>query len=205
MDRLLVDAGRAAGLQVKIGFLPSPRCRQALIRGEADAMPLPAIPAYLAELEFPMQSGRVDPAARLMRLRFVLLRRRGEALEWDGQGLSPPNARVGIRLGLASLSTRLESLGAVLDDKAFSNEQLLSKLLARRIDMAAMSLPEFEVLKSSQPGAAEVEALALPLLETDLHLAFSRRIKHVPVATLQAWRDQIARLRDSPAYRAVMP
>lgn len=201
MERLLLDAGRAAGLQVQIRRLPSVRCRLALLRGEVDAMPLPPIPAYLDELDFPLQQGRIDSAARLLRLQFVLLRRRGAAMDWDGQRLSPATAVVGIRLGVTTLAERLQGLGAQLDDKAFSNEQLLAKLLAGRIDLAAMSLPEFEALRAAQPRAAELEVLAQPLLATELHLAFSRRLRHVPAEQLQAWREQLKRLRDSPPYQ----
>jgi hypothetical protein len=96
LDRLLQDASRAAGLKLSIERMPSARCRQALLQGDMDAMPLPAIPAYMAEMDFPMQQGRLDRSARLLRLPVVLLRRRGEAQTWDGQRLSPPGSRWGL-------------------------------------------------------------------------------------------------------------
>ncbi len=193
-DRLLVDAGAQAGLSVQLQRLPS-----------ADAMPLPASPLYLDELVFPLRNGRVDTAARMAVLRFVLLRRPGSVAEWDGERFSPQAPLVGTRLGVGTLADRLQRLGARLDDKAFSNEQLLDKLLAGRIEMAALSQPEFEALRAD-PRAERVELLERPLLEVDVHLALSQQAAlRLPPAQLQAWREQLVRLRDSPAYRVLMP
>jgi hypothetical protein len=118
-NRLLVDAGRHAGVAVSVLRLPSARCRLALASGEADAMPLPAIPAYLDQLEFPLGShGQLDPASRIGRIQFLLLRRRGETPDWDGQRLNPPGIVVGVRRGVTTLAEKLQGLGAALDDKA---------------------------------------------------------------------------------------
>jgi len=204
LNRLLIDAGRAAGLEVRIIRLPSVRCRLALERGDADAMPLPAIPQYLGELEFPLLQGAVDPAARVARLQFVLLRRRGEALDWDGQRLGEAAMLVGIRRGVTTLSERLQALGATLDDKAASNEQLLGKLVAGRVRLVAMSRPEYLALKAS-PSGQQVEALEPPLLSTDLYLAVSRQLQGPARERVPAWREQLVRLRDSPGYQLPMP
>lgn len=204
-NRLLTDAGREAGLQVTVLRLPSARCRLALASGEADAMPLPAIPAYLEELDFPRgPQGQLDSTGRVGRLQFLLLHRRGEAVDWDGQRLNPPGVLVGVRRGVTTLVDRLQSLGARLDENAVANEQLLSKLLARRIDLAAMSREEFQAVAAAQPG---IEALPLPLVSTDLHLAVGRRLPEALSERIGAWREQLARLRDLPAYRgdAVKP
>lgn len=204
-DRLLVDAGVQAGLRVQLQRLPSARCRRALQQGDADAMPLPASPLYLDELVFPLRNGRVDAAARMAVLRFVLVRRPGTVPDWDGEKFSPQAPLVGTRLGVGTLADRLQRLGARLDDKAFSNEQLLDKLLAGRIEMAALSQPEFEALRAD-PRGERVELLERPLLEVDVHLALSQQAAlRLPPAQLQAWREQLVRLRDSPAYRAFMP
>lgn len=197
-DRLLGDAGREAGLQVVILRLPSARCRLAMSSGEADAMPLPAVPAYLNELDFPLNAqGQLDSGARLGRIQFLLLRRRGDAApDWDGVRLAPPAALVGVRRGVTTLVERLRELDVALDDQASSVEQLLAKLLARRIDLAAMSREEFLAAKP-----AGVEALAQPLISTDLHLALSRRLAAPLRERVPAWREQVERLVDLPAYR----
>lgn len=197
-DRLLTDAGRQAGLKVTVLRLPSARCRQALARGDADAMPLPIIPAYLAELDFPLgPNGQPDSATRMGRIQFLLLRRRGETgPDWDGQRLNPPGLTVGVRRGVTTLSDRLQALGVTLDDRTSSVEQLLNKLLVRRIDLAAMTREEFLAA-----NASGVEALAQPLASTDLHLAASRSLPGPARERLAAWREQIVRLRDAPGYR----
>lgn len=199
-NRLLLDAGQQAGLAVSVLRLPSARCRVALEQGEVDAMPLPVTPAYLEALDFPLDSqGRVDAAARLGRIQFVLLRRRGETWDWDGHRLNPSGVIVGMRRGVATLADRLQGLRVVLDDHASANEQLLNKLLARRIDLAAMSRQEFLAIAATQPA---VEVLPLPLISADLHLAVSRRASDAARERLAAWREQLARLRDLPAYQA---
>jgi ABC-type amino acid transport substrate-binding protein len=197
-NRLLVDAGREAGLQVTILRLPSARRRLALNSGEADAMPLPAVPAYLDELDFPLNTrGQPDAAARIGRIQFVLLRRRGEtALDWDGVRLSSPGLVVGVRRGVTTLVERLRGLGVAVDDQAFANAQLLAKLQAGRVDLAAMSREEF----AADPPAG-VEALSQPLISTDVHLTTSRRLAGPLRERIAAWREQIVRLRDLPAYR----
>lgn len=176
----------------------------ALERGDADAMPLPAIAQYLVDLEFPLSQGQVDPTTRVARLQFVLLGRRGDAPGWDGQRLGEAGMLVGIRRGVTTLSDRLQALGATLDDKAASNEQLLGKLVAGRVRLVAMSRPEFLALQAS-PTGQQVEALEPLLLSTDLYLALSRQLQGPARERVQAWREHIARLRDSPGYQATMP
>jgi type VI protein secretion system component VasF len=74
----------------------------------------------------------------------------------------------------------------------------LNKLLARRIDLAAMSREEFLAVAATQPT---IEALPLPLISTDLYLAVSRRLPEGTRERVAAWREQVVRLRDMPAYR----
>lgn len=196
--RLLIDGGREAGLQVVLLRLPSARCRAALASGEVDAMPLPAVPSHLAELDFPVAAnGQLDAAARLGRIQFLLLRRRGETQDWDGLRLTPAAAVVGVRRGVTTLIERLQTLGIALDDQASSVEQLLAKLQARRVDLVAMSREEFLAA-----GPQGVEALQQPVISTDVHLAASRSAAAAVRERLAAWREQIARRRDSPGYRA---
>jgi polar amino acid transport system substrate-binding protein len=180
---------------------PSARCRQGLATGEIDAMPLPAIALYMDELDFPLgPQGQLDSGLRMARFQFVLVRRRGEALDWDGRRFQPASPVVGVRRGVATLAQRLQGLGVTLDDKASANGQLLAKLRARRIDLAAMSREEFQALAGVEP---DLEALPTPLVSTDLHLAVGRQLKGPLRDRLPAWREQIARLRDSPAYRVL--
>lgn len=198
-NRLLVDAGRQAGVAVSVLRLPSARCRLALASGEVDAMPLPAIPAYMAQLAFPLgPQGQLDSASRIGRIQFLLLHRRGETPDWDGQRLNPPGVLVGVRRGVTTLAEKLQSLGAVLDDKASANDQLLKKLMARRIDLAAMSREEFLAVAATQPS---IEASALPLISTDLYVAVSRRLPEDARERVTAWREEIVRMRDLPGYR----
>lgn len=201
LQRLLTEAGRDAGLQVSVLRLPSARCQLALNTGEAQAMPLPAEDAHLAQLDFPVGAqGQVDSAMRLARIQFLLLHRRGEAAGWDGRALSPARVVVGVRRGVATLVERLSGLGAALDDRATANDQLLAKLSVGRIDLAAMSREEFQALAPGRPG---IEALPQALIDTELHLAVSRRLSDAVRERLPAWRDRIARLRD--CYRSSEP
>lgn len=196
-NRLLIDAGREAGLQVTILRLPSVRCRLALDTGEADTITLPPIPTHLDTLDFPLNAqGQADTTVRLGRIQFLLLRRRGEALGWDGVRLSQPGLLVGVRRGVTTLVDRLKGLGVAVDDQAFSVDQLLAKLRARRVDLAAMSREEFQAA-----NPAGIEALGQPLFSTDIHLAASRKLASPLRERIAAWREQIARLRDLPAYR----
>ena len=196
-NRLLTDAGREAGLQVTILRLPSVRCRLALNTGETDTITLPPIPVYLDLLDFPLgPQGQPDSALRVGRIQFLLLRRRGEGLDWDGVRLSNPKVVVGVRRGVTTLVERLQGLGVTVDDQAFAVDQLLAKLRAGRVDLAAMSREEFQAARPSG-----IEALGQPLLSTDIHLAASRRLASPLRERIAAWREQIARLRDLPAYR----
>lgn len=200
---MLIDAGRDVGLAVTVLRQPSARCRLGLTSGEIDAMPLPAIPLYMGDLDFPLgPQGQVDSGLRMARFQFVLVRRRGDVVEWDGLRFLPASPVVGVRRGVSTLVQRLQGLGVTLDDKASANDQLLAKLLARRVDLAAMSREEFQALAASQPA---LEALSTPLISTDLHLAVARQLNGPVRERLQAWREQIARLRDSPAYRTAPP
>ncbi|HEY4080819.1 MAG TPA: hypothetical protein VGM81_08985 [Burkholderiaceae bacterium] len=139
-EKLLLAAGKSAGLAVELLHIPYRRCRLMFEAGEVDVLTVGAMPTHLQQLQFPLnKDGALDASRRLARINLVLVRRADTAIDWDGQqliGADPKTFTAGARNTLRLGIDAMQSMGYRVDDGAISTGQALSKLAAHRIDMA---------------------------------------------------------------------
>ncbi|MDT9001185.1 hypothetical protein RQP53_18045 [Paucibacter sp. APW11] len=199
-EQLLQHSAQAVGIALQLLRQPPARCRRSIENGQVDVAPMAASSTNLADYDFPLHEGQVDANRRLLRIQLVVVRRRGDALQWDGQHFEPATPLLGIRLGQVVFSDRLKQLGLRPDASAVQGEQLLRKLLARRVDAVLLFREEFEGLQARLPELA-VEALPQPFMVADMYLGASRRLDAASRARVEAWWEQIGKWRDLPAYR----
>lgn len=202
-ERLAIEAGRAAGLNVSLLRLPHRRCQLMVESGEADAVFLSAVPRNLERYGFPMREGQVDAALRAARVRIIWVRRMDQSLSGEAAGLRvdgrpPAELLVGIRSGFRFGAAQAEQLGMKLDDSAFHATQLLRKLQARRFDVV-MSIYEEVAPLLEQPEFGDLVAVSPPLLQLDYYLAVRRELPAAAQQRVRRWWQAIGRLRDASA------
>lgn len=203
IERRLVDAGRRAGLDVRLERMPSKRCIAQLERGQFEASIAAPIPANLARFLFPLLQGQPDGTRRLARVNLVWVKRRDSALDWDGRQLSGSASSaplVGTRLGMGVLAESVRDLGLPLDDAALGTQQLLAKLSAGRVELVLALEHEVAPLLAG-PGHADLVMLARPRQTSSFYPVLRRSLGPAQLAQAQAWWAEIARLRELPDYR----
>lgn len=206
-ERLLIDAGEAAGLAVELLRQPPRRCRQLLQQGQIEATLAAFVPGNRELGLFPMRQELpqlADPARRLAHLRVIWVRRADQALEWDGRRLSgvadPGTLTVGVRRSILSVIEAVQALELRVDDAAFGTAQLLDKLVAGRVDLVAGIEQD---LRHAMRGDRYPTLVALepPLRSLDFYAVLARDLDGVQRARGERWWDEMARLRELPPYR----
>lgn len=104
-----------------------------------------------------------DNAKRMHVDRYLLLRRKGGAVEWDGRALRKLDGPVGFQLGY-SVGDVLRGLQVEVDEGSQRADELARKLIAGRLGAAAMGGSDAAAVMRS-PMAAQLEVLPLPLIE----------------------------------------
>jgi hypothetical protein len=204
-ERLLIDAGREAGVKIEFLYAPPARCLALMERGEVEA----GLAAYTQRnrrvLRFPMQGAQVDARRSLFRARFLLLKRHDSALRWDGKTLSGTAEAVrpivGTRRSSSAIIEHMRARGMQVDDSALSQRQLLDMLLLRRFELAAVM--DHELRQQFPQGLPpELVLMTPPLLDTEIYAVPGSRTWTQQPQQVQAWWDAIGRLREQPANRA---
>lgn len=205
-ERLLVDAGAAAGLAVQLSRQPIRRCRQLLALGQIEAVLAAASPANQSLGLFPLRQGSADVQRRVAQLRLVWVRRAGSPLDWDGRqllGQAPASAPplVGVRRSMEAVSELVQELGLRVDDGAFGTTQLLEKLAAGRIDLVLGLEEEMRQALRAEALRERLQLLPRPLRQLDFYAVLAPGLTPQERRLGERWWDEIARLRDLPPYR----
>lgn len=199
-ERLMVEAGRRAGLQIQFERLPYQRCAALVRSGSLEALVAPAVAAESAGLQFPRRGNELDPQRLLARVALVWLKRPDSPLQWDGrqvQGLES-GAAVGMRSGMVAGVGRLQALGFKVDSSARDAGQLLRMVEGGRV--AAAVLLEAE-LRGVDADLVALRQLERPLLVEQYYAAAPSPLAPERQALLTEWWRQISLLRDSSAFR----
>lgn len=202
-QRLLHDSAQALGLDLQEQRQPVRRCRYTMSLGEAELTLASPTPENLDELRFPMRDGRVDTSRVLLQIELVWVKRRGDAYAWDGRALRGGQAQplVGVRSSLRSVQEPLRARGFRLDEQALSGRQLLRKLQAGRVELAAGMRGELEPLLR-EPEFRALELIERPLARIEIYLAAAAKLDPAWNPRLERWWQEIARRRDTPPYAA---
>lgn len=203
VERLIVDAGRKAGLGVVFMRMPPRRCRAMVENNAADGVVASPSGEVQGRYSLPLRSGSLDVSRRLTSFSFVWIKRRDSAYGWSGGTLTggetaatTVGTRVSVRLAIEALLAR----GFIVDDTALTTKQLLLKLAARRIDLGIAIQEEVE-LAMSEPGMEALVVLPQPFIRTELYLALRKDMPPQQQQQAEAWWTAIGRLRETEPYR----
>jgi polar amino acid transport system substrate-binding protein len=141
----------------------------------------------------------VDASKRMHVDRYMLLRRKGSNVEWDGKALRNLQGPVGIQLGY-SVGDVLRGLKVEVDEGSQRADELARKLIAGRLGAAAMGGSDTGVIMHG-PMAAQLEVLPLPLVEKPYFLVLSHAVaQRRPELAQRIW-NAMEQARNSPAYK----
>lgn len=144
-------------------------------------------------------AGSADSAQRMHVDRYMLLRRKGSAVEWDGKALRKLQGPVGFQLGY-SVGEVLRGLHVEVDEGSQRADELARKLILGRLGAAAMGGSDTAAIMRG-PLAAQLEVLPLPLIEKPYYLVLSHGLaERRPELARRIW-TAMAQVRNSPAYK----
>lgn len=193
----LVDlAAHRLGCQIHWQRLPTLRVLHDVTLGEVDAALFYSwTPERGQTLRYPQRDGKLDPARRLARLNYVLYRKQGAAVSWNGEQLQPRHCRVGYNAGW-SISLYLEErqLNLHPGDGAM---QLLRLVHKERLCAYATLDAAGDAAIAAWPG--QFEKMQPPLLTKDYYLPFNPGYYQRHPERVEALWQQIGVLREAGA------
>jgi len=143
--------------------------------------------------------GQADPDKRMHVDRYVLVRRKGSRVDWDGKHFANVDGRIGFQLGY-SVGDFLRAQNVPVDEGSQQADELLQKLLAGRLVAAALGGGDAARLMHT-PYANDIDVLPVPLVEKPYYLILSHAfVAQHPDLAARIWKT-IEEVRTSPAYR----
>jgi polar amino acid transport system substrate-binding protein len=140
-----------------------------------------------------------DVAKRMHIDRYILIRRKGSNVDWDGKALHNVDGAIGAQLGY-SVTDLLRSLNVTVDEGSQRSDELVRKLLAGRLAAAAVGGSDARTLLAG-PYGQQIEALPKPLVEKPYFLLLSHRmVERQPELARRIW-EAIETVRNGEQYR----
>jgi polar amino acid transport system substrate-binding protein len=189
-------------LRFELQAVPWVRCLILASRGDADAiLGASFTPERALDLVYPRDAqGRPDESRRLFAQGYRLLRRRGDALDTDGQRFINLVGPIGVERGHSSASFARAG-GADTDDNHPDVTAMLAKLRNGRLGGALVAEPQYASLRGQSGALDGLEATPTVLLPRGYYLVFSAAFaQREPVLVEQIW-SEAARQRDTPRIR----
>ena len=173
--------------------LPTLRVLHATELGDVDAALFYSWTAERAsKLSYPMLHDQLDPRRRLATLNYVLYRRLGSDVRWDGTQLQPKGCAVGYNEGWSIVDYLKQHHISAHPGKGA--EQLL-KLLAKGRLCAYATLEEAgDAAIAAQPG--QFEKISPPLARKDYYLLFNPAYYQAHQSQVEALWTRIGELRE---------
>ncbi len=206
LNRVLLEAAAArAGIALRVVALPWRRCQSDVASGELDG--LFAI-SHSAEREPLWVYPPADPERahfRMFRDGYVLIRRRGEAVDAVDGEVVGLRGRIGAQPGY-SVVVDLQQRGLDVDEGTPEPALIVRKLAEGRLGAAALGMSAWRDLQAhGEPALSQVEATPEPLVVKDYYLVVStRRFARSPDTTRALWAA-IAELRETLSHGAPIP
>ncbi len=202
---LLAEVARRTGVVFDYQSMPWKRCLEQLKANQVggafavsfnrERMALGAYPGVAPGAPDP----RADTSKRMHIDTYMLVRRRGSALEWDGKAFRNLDGRIGFQLGY-SVGDFLRAQGVTVDEGSQRSDELAQKLIAGRLAGAALGGGDAERLMRG-PYGKRLEVLPVPLIEKPYYLVLSGAlVANQPQLAARLW-DAIEEVRNTPAYR----
>lgn len=146
--------------------------------------------------------GAKPDANRAMHLeRYVVIRKKGSTLNWDGLAFSNLNAPVGTQFGYSSVDD-LKALDVTVDDGARGAHELLNKLKQDRIAAAVLLGGEArKLLAENEVFRTELEIFTKPLVEKPYYLLLSHVLVKEDAALSETLWNTLSKVRQSATYQ----
>jgi polar amino acid transport system substrate-binding protein len=196
---LLNEVARRAGIQFGYESMPWKRCLAQLKANQVDGAFAVSFSTERLELGAYPGGLKPDPERRLHVDRYLLVRRKGSRVNWNGKAFQNLDGRVGFQLGY-SVGDFLRRQGVLVDEGSQRSDELLQKLLSGRVEAAALGGGDAMRLVRGKM-AEQLEVLPAPLLEKPYYLLLSNDlVKRQPQLAERIW-NTVLEVRNSPAYR----
>jgi polar amino acid transport system substrate-binding protein len=196
---LLAEVSRRTGVTFDYQSMPWKRCLEQLKSNQVDGAFAVSFNRDRMDLGAYPGGANADPAKRMHVDSYMLVRRRGSRLDWDGKTISNLEGRIGVQLGY-SVAGFLRARDIPVDEGSQRSDELAHKLIAGRL--AGAALGGGDVLRLMRgPLAGELDVLPVPLVEKPYYLVLSHAlVASKPQLAQRLWNAvELARL--SPAYR----
>lgn len=142
---------------------------------------------------------QVDAGKRMHIDRYVVLRRKGSKVEWDGKHFSNLDGAVGFQLGY-SVGDVLRAQNLEVDEGSQRADELARKLIAGRLAAAAVGGSDAAGLMRG-PLGAQLEQLPTPIVEKPYFLILSHAlVASRPQLAARIW-GAMEQARNSAAYK----
>lgn len=153
-------------------------------------------------LEFGQYPGgrKPDTSKAIYTERYVVARRKGTNVSWNGRSFEKLAGMVGAQLGYSVIDD-LRRSNVPVDDGARTSSDVLNKLVSERIDAAIMLQGELSFLLAENASLRDkVEVLPTPFTEKPYYLMLSNQlVANRPDLAARIWTS-IARQRANPIY-----
>lgn len=189
-------------VRFELQAVPWVRCLILASRGEVDAiLGASFTPERALDLVYPRDArARPDESRRLFSQGYRLLRRRGEAVDIDGQRFVKLVGPIGVERGHSSASFARAG-GADTDDNHPDVAAMLAKLRNGRLGGALVAEPQYASLRQQAGALDGLEAAPSVLQPRGYFLVFSAAFaQREPILVEQLW-DEAARQRETPHIR----
>jgi|GEM_PF-1521922 len=205
---LLARAALALLPDLRPEFTPLPwqRCLSEAAAGQFDAVLAASHTAERMQgLAYPLDAaGQPDASRRMFNVGYVLLRRKGSAVSWDGQQFSGSSARVGEAIGAErgySIVLFARQRGAYVEDRYPAFGSLVDSLRLRRIAGVLINQEGAAQLLADPEWAQDHELGGPPLQTKAYYLPLSRRFVEAHPALAQRIWEAVAKARETPAFK----
>lgn len=196
---LLGEAARRVGVTFDYRSMPWKRCLAQVKANEIDGLFAASFSNERLDIGAYPGGRAADPARRLHTDGYVLLRRRGSTLDWDGHAFHHVDGRIGFQLGY-SIGEFLRAQQVPVDEGSQKADELVEKLMAGRLAAAALGGGDAVRLLRG-PLHAQLEVLPAALVEKPYYLVLSHRfVERHPALAERIW-NAIGAVRAQPAYR----
>ncbi len=199
---LLNQVASRLGIVFDYQSMPWKRCLEQLKANEVGgAFAVSFAPSRRELGEFP-GGASPDPAKRMHVDRYILVRKKGARIDWDGKALKNVDGAIGVQLGY-SVGEFLRAQGVQVDEGSQRASELAQKLIAGRLAGAAVGGGDAVSLMHG-PLAPQLEALPQPLIEKPYYLVLSHAlVASNPQLAARIWKG-VEEARNSPAYRKLL-
>jgi len=196
---LLKIVGQRLDIQFDFQSIPWKRCLAQLKDNTVDGAFAVSYKPDRRELgEYP-GGAQPDAAKRMHTDTYVVLRRKGSKVAWDGQHFSNLDGAIGFQLGY-SVGDVLRAQNLEVDEGSQRADELARKLIAGRLAAAAMGGSDAANLMQG-PLGAQLEQLPIPIIEKPYFLILSHAlVAGRPQLATRIW-NAIEQARNSAEYK----